>query len=125
MKIITKYFRHHETGFTMIELLITIAVLGIITAIIIPNVSGFIRSSHVASANSELTAAQTAAQAYYAEHVASTISFTSADLVPYLSTAAKYGTYTFAYNAILLSAAPVNPGGDISWDTSAGIWAKK
>jgi prepilin-type N-terminal cleavage/methylation domain-containing protein len=68
MKNFTKYFRHGEKGFTLIEVLIVIAILGILAVVVIPNVSGFVVDGKIAAANSELATLHVANEAYAAEH---------------------------------------------------------
>jgi type IV pilus assembly protein PilA len=55
-----------EKGLTLIELLIVIAILGIIAAVIIPNIAGFMVSGRIAAANDEMANVRTAALGYYA-----------------------------------------------------------
>jgi prepilin-type N-terminal cleavage/methylation domain-containing protein len=55
-----------QKGLTLIELLIVIAILGIIAAVIIPNIAGFMVSGRIAAANDELANVKTAALGYYA-----------------------------------------------------------
>jgi type IV pilus assembly protein PilA len=55
-----------EKGLTLIELLIVIAILGIIAAVIIPNIAGFMVSGRIAAANDEMANVRTGALGYYA-----------------------------------------------------------
>jgi len=72
-----------------------IAVLGILAAVAIPNIAGFIISGHVGAANGELAAVQTAAQGYLADNTDVTEPFTDADLTNYLSNNKLKGKYNF------------------------------
>ena len=104
----------------LIELLIVIAILGILAAVIIPNVSGFIVSGHVSAANSELAAVQTAAEAYTAENpgVAFYIgpaNYSATTGVGAFLSAAPKGVYCFDTTGALVTTA-----GGAAGETSGG-----
>jgi prepilin-type N-terminal cleavage/methylation domain-containing protein len=64
---IFKCLHRGEKGFTLIELLIVVAILGIIAAVIIPNIGTFMSMGTVSAANSEAENVKTASLAYYAD----------------------------------------------------------
>ena len=56
-----------EKEFTLIELLVVAAILGIIAAVIIPNIGTFMTTGKVSTANSEAENVKTASPDYYAD----------------------------------------------------------
>lgn len=56
-----------QRGFTLIELLVVVAILGLLAAVIIPNVTRLLGVADVTAANTEASTLRTAVVAYYAE----------------------------------------------------------
>ena len=57
-----------QKGFTLIELMIVIAIIGILAAIAIPQFSSYRKRAYNTSANTDIKNAYTAAQAYFADY---------------------------------------------------------
>ncbi len=73
-----------QKGFTILELLVVMAILGILAGIIVPNVSGFVNTGNISAANTEVQHVRTATQGYMADH-SSVWPADSDALVTYLS----------------------------------------
>lgn len=96
-----------EAGFTLTELLIVVAILGVLVAVVLPNFVGLLGGAQSTSASAELNIVQTAVDAKMAAENLATIpainvatnDMTSAaggfDLAPtYMRSSTTKGTYT-------------------------------
>jgi type IV pilus assembly protein PilA len=125
MKRFMKRLHRGEKGFTLIELLIVIAILGIIAAIVVPNVAGFLTSGTLNAAQTEAENVKTAAVGYLAEEGA--WPSTSDDLDSFLEGghAALKATYDFQSTAGIHDATPVSGGwSGIQWDEPSQTWIR-
>lgn len=68
MKRFIKRFRYGEQGFTLIELLVVVAILGVLAAVVVPNVGKFMGSGTVEAANTEARNVRMAVLAYMVDN---------------------------------------------------------
>jgi type IV pilus assembly protein PilA len=115
MKTFLKRLRESK-GFTLVELLIVIAILGVLAAVVLPNVTGLADEGQTEAAKAELVTVQTAMDTMMAKNALTAVTATSATanmssfptgnvLYPnYLRTATTKGTYSCSTTGLVTQA---------------------
>lgn len=141
MKKFLKRFRHGEKGFTLIELLIVVAIIGVLAAVIIPNLGRFMGRGTLEAANTEATMVQTAVASAMMD--AETISLqsggtvgpgradnvlsgtTSVNVTDYV-TGSLEAVYTLSDNGTISGAnGAAGKWKDLQWNPSISQWEPK
>lgn len=116
MKKFIKSFRYGNKGFTLVELLIVVAILGVLAAVVVPNVGKFIGTGAVEAANTEAHSVQTAVLAHMTASGATDYDLpvgpgrtgTTPGPIDYI-TGSLEATYTIT-NGVIAGAVPVATG---------------
>lgn len=84
-----------QSGFTLVELLVVIVVIGILVAIVVPRLSGAKDSANRASCQSNLRLLQTGLAQYYAKHEEYPASLDDVDVNDKAKECPAGGEYTY------------------------------
>ena len=98
--------RKRERGFTLIELMIVVAIIGILAAIAIPNFLRFQARSKQSEAKTNLKAIFTAEKSYYAEKD----TYAELDVVGFAPEAGSRYAYCVTAGEVVFTGTGTNPG---------------
>jgi type IV pilus assembly protein PilA len=115
-----KYFRakRDQKGFTLIELMIVVAIIGILAAIAIPQFANYRKKSYNTQAKAELKSYYTACQAYFADNPTTASCGTATVATTFAPSAAV--TITSTTGQIMAGATAYHSAGDSTYTLTTG-----
>ena len=122
MKLTRKSVRMNESGFTLVELMIVVAIIGILAAVAIPNFQRYQAKARQSEAKLQLSAAYTAMQSFIGERDGPTGCLANAGYGPEVN---QKRYYTVGFSAITNSfCGPTNGRAcnEFAWINSSGTW---
>ena len=121
--------RNNETGFTLVELLVAIAIIAVLAAVAVPQYNSYRKRSYNSSALADLKNAITAEEAYYADNqvYASCNTATCTTKLPGLEELSEGTRLSMGYDVddSVLFGDSCNTKGDVAYSFDSGDWGMR